>query len=277
MRPLVALPSSRALALRGLVFDLDDTFLVGGALDARAFEALCRMREAGIELFACTGRPALWAELALRQWPIDAAIAENGALVYVRGGGRVERIDRVGREERRQRRAALLAIAARLVEHAPGLELADDNEARITDVTIDVGEHASVAPSVVRELELLARASGARTFTSSVHLHLTFDADDKASGAIRAIGRVTGVGATEARASFAYVGDSGNDAAAFAAFECSVGVANVRSHLRRLSVPPRWVAKGARAEGFCELASILLDAKIHGPSDAGRADRASAC
>lgn len=260
MRPLSTLPRARAAALRGLVFDLDDTFLVGGALDPAAFDALFRMRAAGISLYACTGRPALWAELALRQWPIDAAIAENGALFYVRRGERVARIDRVAPSERRRMRASLLGIAGRLLEDTPGLALADDNDARITDVTLDIGEHASIPRDVVRALELRARAEGARTFTSSVHLHLTFDADDKASGALRAI-QVSGVGATKARAAFAYVGDSGNDAAAFAAFDTTIGVANVRPHLARFSIPPRWVCGGARAEGFVELASALIEAR----------------
>lgn len=263
MRPLAELSDERARALRGLVFDLDDTFLVGGALERGAFDALFRMRDAGLALLACTGRPALWAELALRQWPLDAAIAENGALFYARDGERVVRVDRVAPTDRRARRAGLVAIAERLVADTPGLSFADDNDARVTDVTLDVGEHARVERPIVRDLERRARASGARTFTSSVHLHLTFDADDKASGAMRAIARTTGVEATAARSAFAYVGDSGNDAAAFAAFDCTVGVSNVRPWLSRISVPPRWVCEGARARGFCELADRLVRARIH--------------
>jgi len=262
MRPLSALSDERARALRGLVFDLDDTFLVGGALDQGAFDALFRMRDAGLALYACTGRPALWAELALRQWPIDAAIAENGALFYVRSAERLERFDRVVASERRRMRGLLVAIGERLVDDTPGLSFADDNDARITDVTLDIGEHAHVDRAVVRDLETRARAEGARTFTSSVHLHLTFDADDKASGALRAIARTSSVDSTTARAAFAYVGDSGNDAAAFAAFACTVGVANVRPWLSRLTIPPRWVCEGARARGFCELAERLVRARI---------------
>lgn len=261
MRPLSELPLERARALRGLVFDLDDTFLVGGALDPRALDSLFAMRDAGLALHACTGRPALWAELALRQWPIDSATAENGAVFYVRRGDRVERRDRLSAEARRRRRAELMAIGGRVLSDRPEIAFADDNDARLTDVTIDVGEHARVPADVVRALERRARAEGARTFTSSVHLHLTFDADDKASGALRAIAATSGDDATGARSAFAYVGDSGNDAAAFAAFDCTVGVANVRSHLSRLIVPPRWVCARARAEGFAELAATLVRAR----------------
>lgn len=261
MRPLAELTAERARALRGLVFDLDDTFLVGGAIDPRALASLFAMRDAGLALHACTGRPALWAELALRQWPIDSATAENGAVFYVRTADRVERRDRLPPDARRRRRAELVAIGERLIADHEGLAFADDNDARLTDVTIDVGEHARVPANVVRDLERRARAAGVRTFTSSVHLHLTFDADDKASGALRAIAATSGDDATAARSAFAYVGDSGNDAAAFAAFECSVGVANVRAHLGRFSVPPRWVCVGERAAGFCELAATLVRAK----------------
>jgi hydroxymethylpyrimidine pyrophosphatase-like HAD family hydrolase len=261
LRPLATLELERARRLRGLVFDLDDTFLEHGAIDRVAFDALFRMRSAGLHLFACTGRPALWAELALRWWPIDGAIAENGALFYLRAGERVERCDRLAIDVRLARRAELLAIAADLRTTHDGVALADDNAARLSDVTIDIGEYAKLSPEVVRDLEFRARARGARTFTSSVHLHLTFDADDKASGALRAIRRTIGLDATAARASFAYAGDSANDAAAFAAFDASIGVANVKKHVRALAVPPRFVTERPCSAGFCDIADLLVRAR----------------
>ena len=54
-----------------------------------------------------------------------------------------------------------------------------------------------------------------------------------------------------------FVGDSGNDAAAFERFPKSVGVANVREHLDRLPVHPRYITDGDRGRGFAELAAHL--------------------
>jgi hypothetical protein len=106
----------------------------------------------------------------------------------------------------------------------------------------------------VREIE----AAGARWSQSSVHLHATFDVDDKASGALRFCRRELGEDAGSAIARFAFVGDSGNDAACFAAFRVTFGVANVRASLPRLIVPPRFVAPRAMGDGFADVAAEIL-------------------
>jgi hypothetical protein len=91
-----------------------------------------------------------------------------------------------------------------------------------------------------------------------VHLHATFDEDDKASGAVEFLSRAFGVDPGAALRTFAFVGDSGNDAACFAAFDASFGVANVAAHVGRLSVPPRYVADHAMGAGFAEIARLLV-------------------
>ncbi|MDH3728008.1 MAG: hypothetical protein OER77_10795, partial [Myxococcales bacterium] len=58
-----------------------------------------------------------------------------------------------------------------------------------------------------------------------------------------------------------FVGDSGNDSAAFARFPVSVGVANVRDHLHRLPTPPRYITDSDRGRGFAELAAHLCDGR----------------
>jgi hypothetical protein len=57
---------------------------------------------------------------------------------------------------------------------------------------------------------------------------------------------------------FAFLGDSGNDAACFAAFRTTFGVANIRASLGRLSVTPRYVASRAMGDGFAEIAREIL-------------------
>jgi hydroxymethylpyrimidine pyrophosphatase-like HAD family hydrolase len=64
-----------------------------------------------------------------------------------------------------------------------------------------------------------------------------------------------------ARVRCAFVGDSENDAACFAAFVTIVGVANVAPWVARLSLPPRYVTSGAMGEGFAELARTILAAR----------------
>jgi hydroxymethylpyrimidine pyrophosphatase-like HAD family hydrolase len=103
-----------------------------------------------------------------------------------------------------------------------------------------------------------ARVRGVRTLQSSVHLHLTREVDDKASGVLRLLVERFGEDPTRARARYAFIGDSANDGAAFAAFLVTFGVANVRAHLGKLSVPPRFVARSPMGRGFAEIARTLV-------------------
>ncbi|MCC6554281.1 MAG: HAD-IIB family hydrolase [Polyangiaceae bacterium] len=269
MRPLSRLPAAAARALAGVVFDLDDTLLDRGALSEAAYSALFRLREAGLALVACTGRPAGWGEILQRQWPVDATVAENGAIALVREGpgGRIAALDGLDRAARRARRAELVATAAELLRRFPGAALADDNDARVTDVTVDIGEHIRVPPEDVQEMRAWLRARGVRTLQSSVHLHLTFEADDKATGVMRVLRARFGEDPTAARGRYAFVGDSGNDGPCFAAFSLSFGVANVRAHLGSLSVPPRFTAPSPMGRGFAEIALRIAELRAGAPCD----------
>jgi HAD superfamily hydrolase (TIGR01484 family) len=265
MLPLGALTSDEARRLAGVVFDLDDTVLDGGALTLEAFAALHRLRAHGHVLVACTGRPSGWGEVIARQWPVRAVVVENGAFAWLRDDAGptvvVSSTDPLDRETRARRRQALLDLAAELVAKHPETAFADDNDARRSDVTLDIGERRKVPREVIEAMRAAARARGVTTHVSSVHLHLASEPDDKASGAIRLLVGALGEDATRARRRYAYVGDSGNDAAAFAAFVTTIGVANVQRHLREMTVGPRFVSTAPKGRGFEEIADRLLGAR----------------
>jgi HAD superfamily hydrolase (TIGR01484 family) len=261
VRPLAALRPDEARRLAGVVFDLDDTLLDHGELTEAAYGALFRLREAGLRLVACTGRPAGWGEVLARQWPVDAVVAENGAIALVPEasphGRQVTVVDPLPPAERRAVRSRLLDLATVLVARFPEAALADDNDARRTDVTLDVGEHRRVPAPEIHAIRAIARARGVRTLVSSIHLHLTVEVDDKASGTIRLLGDRFGEDATAARRRYAFVGDSANDAAAFAAFSLSFGVANAARHVHGLTVPPRYLAPEPMGRGFAAISARL--------------------
>ncbi len=262
MKPLSRLTAVEARDLRGVIFDLDDTLLDHGALSEAAYAALFRLRASGLRLVACTGRPAGWGEVIQRQWPIDATVVENGAIALVPDDGgsrRILALDPLDLAARRARRGALLELATELVARFPEADLADDNDARRTDVTIDIGEHRRVSPEIIAAMQRIAASRGVRTVASSVHLHLTMEPEDKASGTIRLLVHRFGEDASAARARYAFIGDSGNDAAPFAAFKLTVGVANVRGPARRLSVPPRFVTDEAMGQGFAAFAARVVE------------------
>jgi len=256
VRPLAALRLAPEFC--GVVFDLDGTVLTGGKLTVAAYQAIHALHDAGLRLIACTGRPAGWGSVIARQWPIDAAITENGALAFVPDGAGIVCVDRLAVAEREARRAQLQQAAEALQEAHDDLVLTDDNLGRVTDVTFDIGETRTLAPERVAAIRHDAERRGLRTFTSSIHLHITLECDDKASGTLGLLARRFGDDPTEALARYVFVGDSSNDAACFAAFATTVGVSNVSDHVAEMNVPPRYVSRAAEGAGFAEIAEHIL-------------------
>jgi HAD superfamily hydrolase (TIGR01484 family) len=247
--------------LRGVLFDLDDTVLSHGMLTREAYDAIWSMHDAGLVLVAVTGRPSGWGEVIARQWPIEGAVTENGAVHVVRRGEGIDVYESTSPEllaERNERLRALVEAVARAV---PRARLADDSPARRSDVAWDIGERDSLDAVTVAAIEREILSAGARTTRSSVHLHASYERDDKASGAVRFLREQLGEDPGRALSRFAFVGDSGNDAPCFSAFRVTFGVANVRAHMPWLPVPPRWVASRERGAGFAEIARLLVSCR----------------
>jgi HAD superfamily hydrolase (TIGR01484 family) len=263
VRSLASLPPQVAQSLRGVLFDLDDTLLTHGALTLDAYQALHALKEGGLLLVGVTGRPVGFAEIVLRQWPVAAMIAENGALAVCKHNGRTEVVDWVPAAERRQRTQALEALAAEAKQKLPHVPRTLDASLRRADCTWDIGEFFRASPADLQILAALTAAHGARAFCSSVHFHATYDTVDKAQGVLRLLRELWDVDSTAALGTFAFIGDSGNDRSCFAAFRCAIGVANVRDNLHALPVPPPFVTHAAMGAGFAEMAETLL--RMRGP------------
>jgi hydroxymethylpyrimidine pyrophosphatase-like HAD family hydrolase len=258
MKPLSALPLDGARALIGVCFDLDDTLLDDGRLTVGGLDALYRLEAAGLILLGATGRPAAWGQVLARQWPVSGMVTENGIIALVKRNGRLEVLDRVEPSERTERRRLLMNLVRELKSAFPELEPSDDVMGRLADYSFDIAESRVVPPETVRAAADFARERGAIVVQSSIQLHVSFDADDKASGVVRFLGLVHGLDATTATFRFAFIGDSENDASCFAAFHHSFGVANLRG---RPSLLPRYRASLPKSKGFIEIADALLAAR----------------
>jgi HAD superfamily hydrolase (TIGR01484 family) len=263
MLPVSALAKYAPRTLRGLLFDLDDTLLDHAKLTEAAYSSLFRLREAGFESYAVTGRPAGWAAVIARQWPIDGAVAENGAIAFVLNGRALRTIDPVSADERARRQIALAALVAEVRRQFPDLIPADDVPLRRTDFTFDIGEEQHVPRERVLEVRAFAEARGAATLASSVHLHVSFDRDDKASGVVRLIRELRGLDPSSILSRYAFIGDSENDSACFAAFRHSIGVGNLSG---RPTLTPRYLTTRERGAGFVEAVSALLAAGPEAPA-----------
>lgn len=254
MAPLSLLSAAEARRLRGVLFDLDDTLLDAGALTEAAYGALFRLRESGLGLMAVTGRPSSWGKLIARQWPVLAAITENGAVIHHHDGVRVVQLPSRDEAQATRNAARLAQLVAELRRHVPTLQPSDDAGERLGDYTFDVGEYQQPDEAEIARAIAIAAAHGAHWVRSSVHLHVSFEGDDKASGALRALQRIAGEDPTRALGAWAFIGDSGNDAACFAAFHTTIGVANLRG---RFSRPPRFLTRARAGAGFAEAAATL--------------------
>lgn len=255
MKPISELPVAVARRLRGVLFDIDDTVLDHGRLSTASLAALHRTRAEGLLTVGVTGRPVAWGQVLVRQWPVDAMITENGALWAVESGRRVRVVDRLSEPERERRRESLLTLVGELRRRFPDVMPADDASSRLSDYTFDIGETVTVPSDRVAEVASFARSRGARVTRSSIHLHVTYDAEDKATGVLRYLSSVHGIDPTASRHLFAFIGDSENDAPCFAAFDTTVGVANFRG---RPSVPPKYITHGRMGAGFAEFVDHVL-------------------
>lgn len=242
----------------GLLFDLDDTLLDEGRLRSETLRALYDLKAAGLQLVGVTGRPCGWGQVLLRQWPVDAMLTENGIIGLYREDQRVKLLDRLLPPERIERRRELRLLVESLHRQFPELRAGNDVEGRLCDYSFDIGEFEQVPPERIAEIRSAALQSGASVIVSSIHLHVSLDAEDKATGSVRLLRHLFGVDPTTARYRYAYVGDSGNDAPCFAAFHHSIGVANLSSNLALL---PRYQTPGKASIGFCQLAQHLLKAR----------------
>ena len=144
----------------GVLTDIDDTLTTEGAITADALGALGRLRSAGIHVIAITGRPAGWSEPFALQWPVDAIVAENGAVALVpQAGGKLVKRYQQDEAVRRANHARLQRAAQRILREVPGAVLARDSAGRETDIAVDHSEFARLPPSGVAQVVQLDRKS----------------------------------------------------------------------------------------------------------------------
>ena len=261
MLPLSELPRDAARAVRGVLTDIDDTLTTAGVIDADALDALARLRAVGIPVIAITGRPMGWSEPFARDWPLNAIVAENGAVALFREGERLT-IEYAQDAATRARNALRLRdAAARVLREVPGATLSRDSAGRATDIAVDHNEFATLSPAQIEQVVVVMRSAGLHATVSSIHINGWFGEHDKLSGARWMVRRLFARDLEAEHAQWVYVGDSTNDQQMFGHFPLSVGVANLLRFERELSVWPAYLTRGERGAGFAEVADILIAAR----------------
>lgn len=283
MKPLADWPLQDRRRLVGVFTDIDDTLTTHGAITPDALQALRDLKAAGFVVIPITGRPIGWCQSFMAghnaaPWPVDAMVAENGAVAYLHETGEGNE-DQISPEpsrnlhnalsKRYQQDAATRAanqvrmedVAVQVVREVPGVQRTRDGGGRETDLAFDYNEFVQLPAEAVQQvLDVLQRA-GMHTSVSSVHIHGCFGDFNKWQGAQWIIRELFQRDLAQEIDRWVFVGDSGNDQAMFQHFTHSVGVANIAGFASQLTHLPTYVTEGARGAGFAQVAQAMLEAR----------------
>jgi hydroxymethylpyrimidine pyrophosphatase-like HAD family hydrolase len=230
--------------------DVDGTLTRGGKLDRGVLAAIHGLTCAGIEVWPVSGRPAGEVQGLVRYVAgVRRGLAENGLLEIVpdvapRWLGRATDKGRLRAAGERMNR-----------EFAAGLRVTGDDYCRLGDMAF---EREGRDEAELLRLRGHAEGLGVHLVWSNVHVHLAEAVPDKGLALLQLL-RERGVDPAQV----ATIGDAPNDAGLFIAgrFGLTVGTADVLKQLPYFPSLPRAVTGGAEADGFIELAELLLAAR----------------
>ena len=262
--------------LTGLLTDIDDTLTTDGAITPDALQALADLKAAGLSVVAITGRPVGWSEPFAAQWPVDAIVAENGAVALRRAA---EDLNEIGLQRLSNKRwqlsksyqqppavrqhnyAHMQQVLAQIESEVPGARRATDSAGRETDIAIDHSEFTHLPQEAIDHAVRLMRAAGMNATVSSIHINGWFGDHNKLEGARWIVRELFGRNLDAEIDRWVYVGDSTNDQVMFEHVPHSVGVANIARFVPQLTHRPRFVTQGERGAGFAEVARAVLAAR----------------
>ena len=256
MRPLA---SWHAGPIIGVFTDIDDTLTTEGAITPDALQALADLKAAGLHVVPITGRPVGWSEPFAASWPVDAIVAENGAVGLVHNDGQpLCKLYQQDTPTRSANFARMQQVLAQIERSLPGAQRSRDSAGRETDIAIDHSEFTHLPQETIDEVVRIMQAEGMTATASSIHINGWFGEHSKLSGARWIVRELYGRDLDAEMDLWVYVGDSTNDQVMFERFAHSVGVANIRRFESQLSHPPRYITQAERGAGFSELVRHLL-------------------
>jgi hydroxymethylpyrimidine pyrophosphatase-like HAD family hydrolase len=193
--------------------------------------------------------------------PVDACVAENGAVAFVRNPGGLTKHHQQDAPTRAANYARLQAVAADIVRTVSGACLSQDSAGRETDIAIDHSEFTQLPPECIAQVVARMEAAGMHATVSSIHINGWLGEHNKLSGARWMVRKLLGRNLDDELDRWVYVGDSTNDELMFRHLAQSVGVANIARFASHMHYLPRYVTTRERGAGFAEVAAALLAAR----------------
>ena len=276
MEPLSDWPLADRRRIIGVFTDVDDALTTDGAITPDALHALAALKAAGLHVIPITGRPVGWSEtfargddaLGIAPWPVDAIVAENGAVALFRHENGLQpsshihsqllKIYQQDAATRSANFARMQQVAQRVLLEVPGTQLAQDSPGRETDIAIDHSEFTHLSTEKIAQAVQIMQSEGMTATVSSIHINGWFGAHNKLAGARWIVRELLGRDLDAEIDQWIYVGDSTNDQLMFAHFPHSIGVANIHRFAAMLAHKPRYITQRERGAGFSEVARAIL-------------------
>ncbi|MES2946756.1 MAG: HAD-IIB family hydrolase [Pseudomonadota bacterium] len=252
MQALKTWPLAQRRAITGVFTDIDDTLTTDGAITPDALAALADLKTAGLKVVAITGRPVGWSEPFAVSWPVDAIVAENGAVALIpeqkmgqtkllrndSGHTLPSKIYQQNASTRAVNFSRMQDVLELIEQNIPGARRATDSPGRETDIAIDHSEFTHLGASQIAAVVALMRSEGMHATVSSIHINGWFGAHNKLEGARWIVRQLWDRALDNEMDSWVYVGDSTND---------------------QLKDKPRYVTQKARGAGFAEVAALIVE------------------
>ena len=259
MKLLSSWPQSARNNIVGVFTDIDDTLTTEGTITADALQALHDLKAAGLMVIPITGRPVGWSIPFASTWPVNAMVAENGAVALLPDAtqNQVTKIYQQDETSRTHNFQEMQRISKRVLQEIPGTVMAQDSAGRETDIAFDHSEFHKLTKEKIQQVTKLLQEKGMTTTVSSIHINAWFGDHNKWHGAQWILKELTGRDLKQELDQWVYVGDSTNDQVMFEHFTHSVGVANIKRFEKELKHLPAYVAQQERGAGFAEVARLL--------------------
>jgi len=259
MTPLSSWSQTASHKIVGVFTDIDDTLTTEGAITPDALQALHNLKAKGLMVIPITGRPVGWSIPFASTWPVNAMVAENGAVALFQDAtqNQVRKIYQQDETTRMHNFQKMQRIAKRVLQEIPGTVMAQDSHDRETDIAFDHSEFHHLSQEKIQQVLKLLKQEGMTATVSSIHINAWFGDHNKWHGAQWILKELTGRDLKQELDQWVYVGDSTNDQVMFEHFTHSVGVANSKRCEKQLKHLPKYISKQERGAGFAEVARLL--------------------
>ncbi|WP_027014179.1 HAD-IIB family hydrolase [Comamonas composti] len=246
----------------GVLTDIDDTLTTEGEVPAHVVAAMARLKDAGLKVVPITGRPVGWSVPFATAWPVDAIVAENGAVALKRNAaGGLDKLYQQGEAERTHNFARMQEVLAQVEAQVPGALRATDSPGRECDIAVDHSEFTQLPQAQIDACVAIMQAAGMNATVSSIHINGWFGGHNKLEGARWIVRQLFDIDLDATLDRWIYIGDSTNDQLMFQSVPLSVGVANIARFVPQLQHLPRYATQAERGDGFVQLAEHILARK----------------